>query len=220
MTSEQYKLIYFNVKGLAETSRILFALGNIKYKDFRFPFNIIDSKNHIYEKKEFEKIKNEGKLKISMNKLPILEITTSDGKRHYIPQSKSIERYIAKKCNLMGSNEIEEARVDAICECIRDIKERYKMHEDKESYFEDMFENELNLLVDVFDKDKLYCVGDKLSLADVLLYTFITQYFTEDNKNRSLDISSNNYRIRNIVIKVAECPEVIEWLNKRPDTVF
>ena len=32
----QYKLIYFNAKGLAELSRYLFAYADVAYEDYRF----------------------------------------------------------------------------------------------------------------------------------------------------------------------------------------
>jgi hypothetical protein len=33
-----YKLTYFNLRGLAEMSRLLFAYAGVEYEDFRFPF--------------------------------------------------------------------------------------------------------------------------------------------------------------------------------------
>ena len=48
------KLTYFNVRGLAETSRILLAIMEENYEDFRYPLNIIDLKTFNMEKVEFE----------------------------------------------------------------------------------------------------------------------------------------------------------------------
>ncbi len=37
MTNSKYKLTYFNWTGLAEVSRLLFALAEVPYEDFRIP---------------------------------------------------------------------------------------------------------------------------------------------------------------------------------------
>ena len=42
-----------------------------------------------------------------------------------IGQSKAIERYVARLCNMMGSNDIESAQIDCVTEHIRDIKDKY-----------------------------------------------------------------------------------------------
>lgn len=34
----EYKLMYFNGKGLAELSRFIFAAADVPYEDFRFEF--------------------------------------------------------------------------------------------------------------------------------------------------------------------------------------
>ena len=44
------KLVYFNVRGLAETSRILLALGGEEYEDFRYPLEVIDMSKHEMKK--------------------------------------------------------------------------------------------------------------------------------------------------------------------------
>ena len=85
------KLVYFNGRGLAEISRILLAIGEEDYEDFRYPLKIIDWSKHQMEKAEFDKDKTDGKLTGSLNKVPYLEV---DGT--IIPQSKSIERYLAR----------------------------------------------------------------------------------------------------------------------------
>ena len=38
------KLAYFNGKGLAETSRLLFAATETPFEDFRYPISVIDGK--------------------------------------------------------------------------------------------------------------------------------------------------------------------------------
>ena len=63
------KLTYFNVRGFAETSRILLAIIGQDYEDFRYPLNIIDLASFNMEKTEFDAAKKEGKLRSSLNKV-------------------------------------------------------------------------------------------------------------------------------------------------------
>jgi len=104
------KLTYFNVRGLAETSRILLAIGKEEYEDFRYPLDIIDMSTHEMTKDEFDSDKSNGKLVKSLNKVPFIEV---DGVT--IPQSKTIERFLARRFNMMGVNDVENAQIDAIC---------------------------------------------------------------------------------------------------------
>ena len=70
------KLTYFNIRGLAETSRILLAIMGQEYEDFRYPLNIIDLASFNMEKPEFDAAKQDGKLLGSLNKVPFLERMT------------------------------------------------------------------------------------------------------------------------------------------------
>ena len=113
MSDPELTLIYFNGRGLAETSRILLALAQVDYVDQRYPFEIIDPVNHIYVRNEFDQDKKAGKFDKSMGKLPILKINEG-GHITEIPQSKTIERYISKRYGLMGNNLLEEAKISQI----------------------------------------------------------------------------------------------------------
>lgn len=219
--SEELTLVYFNARGLAETSRILLALAQVDYTDQRYPLEIVDPINHVYIRNEFENDKNEGAFDRSMGKLPILRIV-KDSVMTEIPQSKAIERFISKRYGMMGYSLIEEARIDAVCECIRDIKDRYQKvrsgtEEEKHTYFTQTFANELSNLSKVLDHDTKYAVGNKLSLADVSIYCLVTQFY--DNKSVR-DIAANIPRVRDIVMRVASRPEIRIYLQDRPVTKF
>ena len=98
---------------------IINGINEAEYEDYRYPIN------EKWEKPEFDEDKKNGRLTQSLNKLPYLEVSEGN-KVHCIPQSKAIERYLAKKYNMMGSTDLESAKIDAICEVIRDIKEAYQ----------------------------------------------------------------------------------------------
>ena len=100
----EYKLVYFNLKGRAESSRILFELAKQKYEDYRAEFS------------EWPELK----LKQVFQQLPVLEIT-EDGKKSVIAQSHTIERFLASRFGLDGKNDIERAHCDMVAEQVRDI---------------------------------------------------------------------------------------------------
>ena len=219
------KLVYFNLRGLAETSRLLFAINHQEYEDFRYNFSVKDLSKFDFEKPEFDNDKSNGLLLKSMNKLPYLEV---DG--NVICQSKAIERYLAHRFNMMGSTLIESARIDSICEAVRDIKDLYqsvrKTPEEERQQAMDKWFNEtlverLNLLSNLCDSNNLdnsFSVGNELSLADVVIYCLITQFF--DNKEGSMNAASQNKTISSIVENISSISAVKEWLNKRPNTIF
>lgn len=215
-------LVYFNARGLAETSRILLALAQVDYTDKRYPIEIIDPVKHIYVREEFDQDKKAGVFDKSMGKLPILRVTEEYAVTE-IPQSKAIERYISKRYGLMGSNLLEEAKIDAVCECIRDIKDRYQKvrsgtDEEKANYFNNVLPTELSDLAKVLDTDTKFAIGNKLSLADVSIYCLVTQFY--DNKDPVKNAAANIPRIRDIVIRVASRPEVRVYLTDRVQTPF
>ena len=215
------KLTYFNIRGLAETSRILLAIMGQEYEDFRYPLNIIDLASFNMEKPEFDAAKQDGKLLGSLNKVPFLEV---DGT--IIPQSKAIERYIASQGNMMGNSLLEYARIDSICECIRDFKDAYQRvrksenrEEEMTKWFTETLPERLGLLEHIVGKENnSFSVGNRLSLADVIIYVFITQFF--DDKTRAMDTTNNTTNIRNIVNNVASNKNLINWLNNRPETAM
>jgi len=213
------KLVYFDVRGLAETSRMVLAVGGEEYEDFRYPLKVVDMKTHNMVKEEFDKDKAEGKLVRSLNKVPYLEVEGV-----VIPQSKSIERYLGKKYGLMGSSDIESARVDSLCECIRDFKDLYQPVRKAENRDEAMNEwftktlvEKLRLFENLLDGDG-YSVGDKLSLSDIVLYAFITQFF--DNKEASMNATLISPKVRSVIDNVAKVPQIMKWLEDRPKTDF
>ena len=170
-------------------------------------------------KAEFDEDKKNGELLKSLNKLPYLEL--DDGT--IIPQSKSIERYIAKKFKVYGTTLEDEGKIDAICECIRDYKDLYKkakMSENKEielnNFFSVVLPERLNLLENLLEND--YSVGGIFSLADMVIYSFVKEFF--DDKESVKRAISNLEKIKSIVEKVSGNEKINKWLETRPVTAF
>jgi len=81
---EEYKLIYFDIEGLAETSRLLFAAKEQEFIDHRYKFELKDGK-------AIRPDWDADKKKYDFHKIPVLEV---DGVQ--IPQSRAIESFLAK----------------------------------------------------------------------------------------------------------------------------
>ena len=224
------KLTYFNGRGLAETSRIILAVAGQEYEDFRYPLNIIDWSVFNMTRVEFDNDKKAGKLWRSMDKLPTLEV-----EGQVIFQSKTIERYLAGCFNLLGSTPLETAFIDSVCETIRDFKDGYQKvrntpAETKEiavnTYFSETLPP-LLLSLNSIIKDKqtshttseeTFVVGKKISLADIVLFQFLTDFF--DNKERVLNAYENCDVLKAIVTNVGNLDTVKNWLLNRPQTPF
>ena len=216
------KLTYFNVRGLAETSRFLLALGGEEYEDFRYPLEVIDMSKHEMKKEEFDKDKADGKLINSLNKVPFLEVDSVT-----IPQSKSIERFLARRFNMMGDNDLEAAQIDAICESVRDFKDMYQKvrflseqekPEAMNKWFTETLVERLSLLENQLVGEYEYCVGGRMSLADVVVFTFIKEFF--DNKEAAYNATLVTPKLRSVVDRVSNNENVISWINSRPKTDF
>lgn len=210
------KLTYFDGRGLAEVSRLMLAYTGTKYEDNRYK-----------TKEEFDIDKQAGKFSGSMGKLPYLEVKTPEGNIVTISQSKSIERFIARRYGLTGSDEFEEARIDSICESVRDVTELcYKADSlysdrEKEEFYRSKFKEELDKLTKVITKNDpmglSYAVGSSISRADIAIYHLAWTY----SKYTSVEeIIQNNERISHIVRNVEKQPGISVWVERRPNTPF
>nr|AYN44551.1 glutathione S-transferase S11 [Brachionus koreanus] len=93
-----YKLYYFNGRGRAEISRLILAAAGVKYEDVRIT--------------DWPTTKSDA----PVGQLPYIEI---DGLK--LPQSLSIARYLAREYNLVGGDNLEAAKADAIVDTCIDL---------------------------------------------------------------------------------------------------
>ncbi|KAE9553765.1 hypothetical protein FO519_003033 [Halicephalobus sp. NKZ332] len=94
-----YKLHYFDIRGLAETARLLLHAAGQKFEDDR-----IDQAKWPELKKTFP-----------TGKVPLLEV---DG--HQIPESFAIYRFLANRFGFAGKDDYEKALVDSTADFFRD----------------------------------------------------------------------------------------------------
>ncbi|KAJ1904671.1 hypothetical protein IWQ60_012414, partial [Tieghemiomyces parasiticus] len=98
-----YELIYGPVTGLGETSRALLEYGRATWTPVDLPWA--------------DAVKQS-----PYGRVPVLRETTADGRVHVLVESRAIERYLAKKFGLYGSNDLEAARIDAYVSQWEDLR--------------------------------------------------------------------------------------------------
>jgi glutathione S-transferase len=218
------KLVYFNGKGMAETTRILLAAAGVDYEDFRYPLKINDWATYDFTRDEFDKDKADGKLWKSMGKVPFLEVKNSSFVG-CISQSKAIERYVANEFGFMGNNNEEAALIDSYCEILRDFKSAYHTEKRKpnkkeamDNWFNVILVEKLKNFEKIISNDEMFedefSIGDKLSLADVSIYSFLVEFF--DNKEGATSAYKDCPKLKAIVKNVINNEKICHWLNNRP----
>jgi len=160
-----------------------------------------------------------------MGKVPVLEV----GSAFRLPQSKAIERYLARKFGMMGSTPEEEAWVDAMAEHVRDINDAYnrkgitfmKDEEKKAELTRTWFDEELPELLGKFEKalpgtSAGFAVGNKMSYADVTIFKLLKDTYQQDAGLAFADCP----KLQAIVDNVAKTEGLQKWLEERPKTMF
>jgi glutathione S-transferase len=143
----------------------------------------------------------------------------------------------------MGTNALEAAKIDSLCECIRDFKDMYRDFKDfqklrdvcaednelaKNKWFTETLVERLGafnklLALGIYqekgkDDDDVYSVGNRLSLADIVIYAFLVDFF--DDK-LAIKKSYASYRTLNAIVRtVGDIKGVQKWMAERPDTPF
>jgi glutathione S-transferase len=197
-----YKLTYFNITGLGEPIRFLLSQSGIKFEDVRIEFE------------DWPKLKSS----MPLGQMPVLEI---NGKAYH--QSKAISRFIAKKGNLYGSNELEALEIDAAIETIDDLRQAlsiYYWEKDpaiKEKLKQVAYEKlpfYLDKLEAQVKKNGGYFVGGKLSWAD-LLWAAHSDYLSFVLAG---DPNKDHPELKKLVEKVRALPNIKAYIEKRPKT--
>eukprot|EP00536_Pseudo-nitzschia_multiseries_P008956 jgi/Psemu1/319516/estExt_fgenesh1_pm.C_2380008 len=221
-------LKYFDLKGAAETCRVLLAIGGEDYDDARYKFDPATFKSPT-----FTAAKESGELKANLNRAPVL--VTSEGTT--IGQSKAIERYLAKRFGLMGNIPEEEAVIDCIAEHCRDVKDaaarkgfskfsRDKTEDEKTKARAEWFEEDLPTMLGKIDDyvksistEEGFAIGSSLSYADVAIWALLRDCSPSDAEDTST-AATDCETLNCIANAVAGHPAVSKWVKTRPESMF
>ena len=209
----QYKLTYFNGRGLAETSRYLFALAGVEYEDFRYP----PAANGV-QSPAFEAVKDS----LPFGQLPILQVGGASGV--VLAQSKAIERYLAHQFGLFGSSPLQRQLIDSVLEAVVDLRNAYfkarDQPEEKAKFFNNTLVTQLRYIERLANQhsgsgEKNTLIGSSISLADVQLYHFFTLFDDQQAISRAVD---NFPIVKASRANVGNQPQIQAWVAKRPQT--
>lgn len=200
-----YKLTYFNGRGLAEPIRLLFAYAHVEYKDVRI------------EKEQWPSIKPT----TPFGKVPVLEV---DGKK--VGQSVAICRYLARKWNLAGQNDWDALQCDVLVDTLGDLKQQvgqYRMEQDpvnkedkKQILIKETIPYYLNKFEQVLKENDGYLVNGQLTWAD-FQYAASLENFEFIFGKEALDQYPH---LKALKEKVFNLPGIKEWVAERPVTEF
>lgn len=227
-TDAKLRLKYFNARGAVETARVLLAIGDEKYEDVRY-----DITPGTMDAPAFKIAKEEGELVANLGRAPVL--VTEDGA--VVGQSRSIERFLARRFGLMGTTPTEEALVDCVAEHCRDVKDaamrkgfsafaRGKTDEEKAAARAEWFETDLPTMLGKMDAavratsaKKGCAVGSATSYADVVVWALLRDCSPADAE-ATTEAAADCEALNAIADSIASNPKVAKWLEDRPSTMF
>jgi len=202
-----HKLYYFNGRGRAEVSRLIFAAAGQKYEDIR------------YERDAWPMHKAE----MPLGQMSVLEF---DGIK--LTQSLSIARFLAKQFQLAGKDNFEQAKVDAVVDTITDAaknlttigmeQDEVKKQELMKKYIGEEIPKHLQnleVLGKLYGNGGPYLVGNHLTWADLFFH-----YFGEILLGMDGNCLDNYPWLKQNRAEVEKQPKIAEYLKNRPKTVY
>ncbi|KAF9353299.1 hypothetical protein BGX26_008915 [Mortierella sp. AD094] len=179
-----FKLLYFPIHGVAYASRLILATSGAKFES-TFPTNWVQEK-----------------ATAPFGVLPVLHetVTTKDGDGEVqevfeVPESEAIERYLARKFQLLGQTPWEEMKIDAFVSSIKSLIylafsriPTVKDTAQKQEMVQDLINKSIPTWVQLHERYLVangsngHYIGDKLTLADIraLIVIELVLALTED----------------------------------------
>ncbi len=198
-----YKLTYFPFRARAEAARFIFKQAEVDFEDVRIGGE------------DWAKFKPS----TPYGSMPVLEV---DGKM--LAGSQSIQRYLAEKFGLAGSNDFENAEIDSIIDTVGDLSQQlmkfhYEKDEAKKAEVGEKLKTEiLPKFLGIFEKlissnTSGWIYGSKVTYADFLVYNIIGWVKMEAGA-AALDSFPG---IKKNMEAVEALPNIAKWLKERPE---
>ena len=202
-TMPNIKLTYFDLRARAEPCRLLLAYAGAKYEDKRLPAPWDDMAPWAALKPN-----------TPWGQVPLLEW---DGE--VVAQSMACARFLAREFNLAGRNSMEMAQVDEIVDVIQDLLNTwYSLYHAKDSAGQKKFlETNIPTSMSQIEKKLVsrggqFMVGNAFSWADLHLFFYVTDMKLMSGK----DVDASFPKIKNLVERVGNIPNIKTWVKNRP----
>merc|ERR1712241_1477122 len=200
------KVVYFDLMGRAELTRLILAQAGVEYEDVRI------------KREDWPAMKPT----IPWNQLPMLEY---DGKK--IVQSIAMARFFAREYGLAGKNNLEAAQADMLVDCMTDLQNKYvpvlfqpdeaKKKEMAETFIKEQLTPFMkNLAGALKDNGGQWLVGSDLTYADIMLASLLG---TLEKRHPGV-LSKEAPLLYKHMSEVYGLPKIKEWIAKRPKTEF
>lgn len=196
-----FKLTYFNVTGRAELTRLIFVKSGTQFEDERIEFADWPAK----------------KATMPMGQVPILSY-----KGQELIQSLTIARFAARKCGLVGKEEIDEFICDQFVSTLwLDIANKLV-----EIFFEkdpaakaQKIEARRAPTIDGLNRLASFITGDFV-LGGEMSYADLALLDAEPWLERSIPDIKLPEKLKAVVTKVEADPKIAAYLAARPKTAF
>ena len=202
-----YKLYYFNGRGRGEICRLILAAAGQQFEDIRYELN--DWPSH--------------KGDMPLGQMPVLEYNGTK-----LPQSITIARFLAKKFQLAGKDDFDQAKIDAVADTISDLitkqtpvrreKDENKKQELMKNFMSEelpKFLENLETLRKMYGNGGPFFVSNQLTWADLFFHDigFNLLQANETCLDKHPWLKQNR-------AEVEKQPRIAEYLKKRPQTPF
>nr|AYN44485.1 glutathione S-transferase S12/13 [Brachionus calyciflorus] len=199
-----YKLTYFNGRGRAELTRLIFAAAGAQFEDER----VADWPGT-------------AKADAPLGQLPYL---TVDGVK--VPQSLAFARLVARRFNMTGSDDLEQAKTDAVVDSVSDLQNAYylkvfKAKEDRDAVVAQFLAEDAVSHLEKVEKivtlygTEGYSVGSSLTWSDLHLFDVTSTVMT-----LNANLLDKYPRIQAVRKTVESNEKVSAYLKSRPETPF
>jgi len=207
----QYRINYFDVRGLAEVARLILAQAGQEFVDHRF------SREQWPEEKTNSK-------RYPFGVAPTLEFDDV-----VLPESIPLSRYLASELGLNGKNNLEKAWCDIVVDILVEIrkelwpfttfgrkeKDDAKFEEQKKAAFEGVIAKKLGHIEGILKANNGgsgFFVGDGVTWADLVFL---------DASGRMLEVCSTcldqTPLLKALVDRVKELPRIKKHIETRPE---
>ncbi|XP_046646250.1 glutathione S-transferase 1-like [Daphnia pulicaria] len=201
-----YKLIYFNVRGRAELSRLILSCANVPFEDYRI------------EHSDWPAIKQD----MPFKQIPVLQV---DGV-NLLAQSNTIARYLARQHQLAGQNEWEQSQADMFIDCVYDLhagmrpvareKDPEKQQEIFDKVNEEMIQPHAKKIEEILIKNGSgFLVGNALTWADIAYYAYFTTPMMDRLGGQVLE---SHPHLKKLIQHVGDIPTIKKYIETRPVT--